>query len=1243
MPSQSNVNLALYYAAHSDPQAVVILNRGDGAHELDVTDWVTGFNTTNSIESITGSFTVTLDNTNDYWIDRFNFSKIKKMSSIEIFVKPPQAFNSNKGQSSQTLEDVNDKTNATSVKVPDGIKTLEDFVKQLYGADNPDKGTLKKRIEELNKTGRFTTVPSYSMLIQGLYQKGITYTIGSKATPVASSRTTTNPSFIEFEFTASGDNSLTYLKLQINRPKTWDAEKPLITEKDGFLEFPSGDIFAIKKDGTKTGLPQNLKQFCASKFINVDITLLKPNSDEFEPAAIEEAILVPMPSDTFQRIFFGIVTTISSSTSPASNMTVTISGKGLGYWLESSVINQSPAGFEVSLTGQDLTGFATRLAEKKALDIFKELISVGLGNIPATMALNASNGSTNLETLKLLGDNPLNGNSEPAGAALSDLYGGSMDATDPDTGEKLKGIAIAYPNNASTSEKLAFIENKLKLAYYGHSPTNTKNYNANIPSSVPPASTITAGGDTNWRTLGNTYGQAQKDIASARVSIQNLTGRKNSTADAADKQYLQKQIEGKENGIKELEKKASNAKAAMDTPGCASYKQIRGLEVSKANLTAKVATKTLPAGRNQFFNTFGIIEHWRKIFSNIILEVMDDDPFLNSIYPFNLSIKGPSADLDGDYATKAQIGRQIAEYMQYEFYFDSNGHFVLKPPLYNISHRLMGDLYEIEDVDVISFSMNDTAEGIITRIGVTGDFREAPGANALITKNIFQDMYLIRDYGWIQRDIANLYFVKTPIDAREFGKSYMSRNNMNLFNGSITIHGRPQIRIGTSLYFKPRDTVFYIREISHEFTAGNGYQTTISVTGGRRILVGFKSSLNVTKISYVVKEGIISLEPGKNKETISHFIQARGLDADTIIMNNFVPIDAQDKIEENAVVAREVGAFPDAPKKLYILKNKYMVTSHPNPAFIGLIVEKQDASGVIAKINIANYDYFNRLTKDNIPSVYINTLAPQPADRDKIANKIRNYFKEYIIALQILPEDFDMDQRDLFITDFLTSIQQVVSGNITSDTTNYEEQIASIKAELEDSPSSREQLKQRISQLESAATFSASKDNLNKIINDGKDPASVNQKTKEQLKTLAQVFNSLVNYVDGNGIYRQYTDAEGREIPAYQNYGLGYGISDKVSKINNAIETGKLLKNTEANRKALAENVKARVRDLSGVYNPDSAQYKAIMSKAFLSYAKEIALNSQAKTAKDNQPAKPSQPSQLNPNDQSTPNKPRPN
>jgi hypothetical protein len=1191
--AQKTPNYTYFNFAQQNPDAIVILNRGS-SFEQDLTGSVISFSTSNSIDSISGSFSVVLDNTNDALVNRFGFTNIKKMSSIEIFSKNP---NSDPDPKSRNF--VVSKSVRVSGGPDDG--TIQQLVKRYYGhVANLEDGNsyvdyVRDGVNELNKKRTQKLVVAYEVHSYDI--------ISNSDNNIAEVQVFIDASGGggEIKFVPITPLDKPYKNIQV---KSFLDNPPTDTGDGGFFRWDQNLTFTIDKDESESTFDPRLKQvdaiIASSRLVNDDSGDPIYEKDVLAEKYKGTYIKLPAPKNAYPRIFYGIVIGVSQNIQPGSNLTITINGKGIGYWLEASMVNTFPGGYEQTLVNLDLSQFANRYAAFPAIEIFKDLIRFSTDDLVATSNFSTDTFQTQSDFLMLLGERQ---NSQ------NDVFGKPQTikqvSRDP-TGKEISKDTN-QKNNFETKDTTAISKKKvldkvLISIYRGFAPDNAKV-------------------SSDWSRLSAQYVASEKVIKDANASLivlrnerTALLGRQATMlADAFKKESknLTSKINDKERQISQAKSKMEFVVNELTEKVSDSKVYIKAIQFQQEELNKKLK-HDLQKGRQALFEQFGIIKHWKDIFSTIILEVLQDDSFLNLVYPFKWDIREPGANMDGEYTSKAALGQTVAERIFYEFYFDTNGHFVLKPPLYNIkpegtsgasaSNDYQGT-YIIDDNDIISMSMNDTSEGIVTRVGVAGDYKESPGIEKTMIYNIFQDLRLIRDYGFFAQEKAELLFIHNNAEARDFGRAWMSKNNMDLVNASVTIIGRPEIRLGTTVWIKPRDTYYYVREISHSLSAGGDYQTTLTLTGGRRIILGFKQSTEIFQVKRNTIQQTAGNETNDPQPTliaggvsnIVHYVpifqSEEPVAFDSFNLNatdeNYALIN-QIKNEETEIIkqkkvldaigpsdvksilpqGQKIAALRKARNQtinllrvpLYnagqplptndddaatfimqsnveksripqILKNMYVITNHINPAYIGLIVSSTDSGSIYKQINEDSYTFFNKLSVKDLPT-NVSDLQLDKKEPNFTTDVIRTYFNNYIKNTEPFksstnkPGIFTVADREKFVLKLLSDITLAITTGYT--TGSYLSLDASI-------------------------------------------PELTNSAGKNKLASVAKVLNYLIADIDTHqGFYSPYTDADGREFPAYLDYGKSLVIEAGQAKIDVAqqAQTASESKKTSAAAKA---------------------------------------------------------------------------
>lgn len=1091
----------------NDPGAIVILNRGT-EFEVDITNDIRSATTSNSVESIAGSFSIVLDNTNDSYVDRFGYTHVKVMSSIEIFAK---------SLSAQQIDN-NLSVGFDSVQIPQSVKSLTTFVNTYYNNPEPQLfNTYRDQILTLNKD-RVTPSQTYTV---NTATNGLN---GIKSVSVTSSTIKmvfNDPNIPPFEIIYHTIISQNYPNIVFT----------IFPEDIGKITTPYHNInMANIINATATAQPDPI--------LISDFSLGEDSAGQDRMNNLRlSPIRIPVNKSLYQRIFLGVILNVSQNINPGAELTLNLTGKSVGYWLEATPVNVFPGGFEVVANNVDLTNYANRYAATHAMDIFRDLIRFSTDDLVAVTDFNLGNIGTTQDVLELNGT---------INQPQPDMFGNPVKVLDENGNET--DITSKY-QGTRPSQQFNQLSNQLELAYQGFPTKYTSNPNNNVTNGTNDSITKSS----TWTRTGNAYTTAKNSLASAQAKLTALLDAYDSQINAAPNEATRAKIRAQ----KQTAQESGNAKISSLNDAVVSARsaveavpefQQNQTEVSQnQNKLKQDIARLTKAGRSNILNQVGIIDHWKQVFASMVLEVVDNNNFLNLVFPFKWTQGDPGPSMDGDYITKADLARTIAENLMYEFYCDTNGHFILKPPLYNIGIPDNNSDYIIEEVDLISLAINESVEGIITRIGVTGDWVQFPGSlEKFMIYNIHQDLNLIRDYGFHAQEIANRVFLTSNEDCRDFGKSYMTKNNMELYNCSVTINGRPEIRLGTTVYLKPRDTMFYVKEINHEITAGGQFQTTLNLVGGRRIVTGFKAQTEMNTIVKNTTSNPTAQTPGikfDKKQTI-HYILSNSVNQYAVTdpnnktagvqFNREQELSAQQKnamadnpnsqiflgqsIDPNDVVNQKAIANGFVPQ---ILRNVYQITTHIDPAFIGLIVDRD--SQAISSINEANYNFFAKMTVESVQDSLKNLNIPK--NKQKIAvDTIIKFFNTFAQQADHnffgQPTQFTLSLRDQFILYFLSSTSAQIKSSTVTGSTNSQ-------------------------------AVNTSSDNL---------------------AAACTLFNQLVNQLDNNGIYRQFTDDDGRELPAYLDYGKSLLIQNNqitVAEFTNLNEVSNAQKQqAEAVRKA---------------------------------------------------------------------------
>jgi hypothetical protein len=88
-------------------------------------------------------------------------------------------------------------------------------------------------------------------------------------------------------------------------------------------------------------------------------------------------------------------------------------------------------------------------------------------------------------------------------------------------------------------------------------------------------------------------------------------------------------------------------------------------------------------------------------------------------------------------------------------------------------------------------------------------------------------------YGHRLKKIALWYMTDIRM-AQTLAAGHLSLQNVKAFAGSITIPGRPEMRLGYPVWVEHMDAFYYVKSINHSFDFGGSFTTTLSLEGERK-------------------------------------------------------------------------------------------------------------------------------------------------------------------------------------------------------------------------------------------------------------------------------------------------------------------------------------------------------------------------------------------------------------------------
>ena len=106
------------------------------------------------------------------------------------------------------------------------------------------------------------------------------------------------------------------------------------------------------------------------------------------------------------------------------------------------------------------------------------------------------------------------------------------------------------------------------------------------------------------------------------------------------------------------------------------------------------------------------------------------------------------------------------------------------------------------------------------------------GGNGLVTAAAI-DYDLWRSYGWKEVSKQQVPFLSDPkSQCAPYAVSLLSRARKNILRGSVTIAGNEYMQPGEVVYLENRGLLFYVRQVSHSYSQGGSFTTTLTLNYG---------------------------------------------------------------------------------------------------------------------------------------------------------------------------------------------------------------------------------------------------------------------------------------------------------------------------------------------------------------------------------------------------------------------------
>jgi len=218
--------------------------------------------------------------------------------------------------------------------------------------------------------------------------------------------------------------------------------------------------------------------------------------------------------------------------------------------------------------------------------------------------------------------------------------------------------------------------------------------------------------------------------------------------------------------------------------------------------------------------------------SSLTLHGFNVDDFVN-----DFNVYGVFSDIgnleSAEYLTKLDVATQVKQKVEYEFFQDVNGNFIFKPPFYNLNTKNMLP-YRIKPHDIINYSSAINSEEIVTalqvQVSINQHFQNDDWVNHV---GYHVDMDLTKRYGERFRKESIWYLSGGSEIAWALAAGHLSKMNVKAFTGTLTMPGRPEIRLGYPVYIEHEDKFYYVTSINHSFDYGGSFTTSLSLNAPR--------------------------------------------------------------------------------------------------------------------------------------------------------------------------------------------------------------------------------------------------------------------------------------------------------------------------------------------------------------------------------------------------------------------------
>jgi hypothetical protein len=155
-----------------------------------------------------------------------------------------------------------------------------------------------------------------------------------------------------------------------------------------------------------------------------------------------------------------------------------------------------------------------------------------------------------------------------------------------------------------------------------------------------------------------------------------------------------------------------------------------------------------------------------------------------------------------------------------------------------------GKRYVIKNYQILNYTINETpppytyveVQGVLNNFapeGLPPNLSSFPGGgNGLVTAAAI-DYDLWRTYGHFDVSPIGVPFLSNPVtQCAPYAVSLLSRARKQILKGSMTIKGNEYMQPGEVVFFEDRNLLFYVTQVTHNYTSLNSFNTTLTLEYG---------------------------------------------------------------------------------------------------------------------------------------------------------------------------------------------------------------------------------------------------------------------------------------------------------------------------------------------------------------------------------------------------------------------------